>query len=397
MNFLLFRTKNMCLPRPVCILLLLLLGGCATAPQKPAYMASAPGVHVEPAELRVRVYVYESFFASTVQSSANEILAKEEDFEIRQAALLWKINVIPAMQKAVFQADPLAALGEAWVLTLQMARYFDEGPGRDLFGESQSIAVEAAHDLESEVQAVALSIGDPTAAAEIKRDFEQWVEDNPILDINFGRRSVMTDASAVTARALGVGGLTAVGQMDETLRDIADRLTIYTEQLPKQARWHAELVIAEAYRQFGEKLTRDIDSIETSAEGLDTFFNEKTPELISSEREAVVREFRRELNELLAEERVIVLEALKTEREVILGELDRQLKATLAALRQERIETTAELDDLAARTLEQSALEARVMTDHFFRRVLQLLLVALVGVLVIGLVLRLVGRRARAA
>ena len=51
-------------------------------------------------------------------------------------------------------------------------------------------------------------------------------------------------------------------------------------------------------------------------------------------------------------------------------------------------------DALAARTLEQSSKEARALTDHLFRRVLQLLLIALVGVLVIGLFLRLVGKRA---
>ena len=159
------RRKNMNLCQPS-ILLLLLLGACATSPRTPAFMASAPGVHVEPAELRVRVYAYESFFAATVQSSANEILSREKEFEIKRAALLWKINVIPAMQKAVFKADPLAALGDAWVLTLQMARYLDEGPGKDLFGESQSIAVEAAHKLESEVESVALAVGHPTAATD---------------------------------------------------------------------------------------------------------------------------------------------------------------------------------------------------------------------------------------
>jgi hypothetical protein len=183
--------------------------------------------------------------------------------------------------------------------------------------------------------------------------------------------------------------------MDRTLRDIADRLTIYTDQLPKQARWHAELMIAQSYREFGEKLVRDIDSIDDSAKGLDTFFNETTPELISSERELVVQELRRELDELFAQERVVILEALTTEREVIFEELDQQIQVALAALRRERIETTSDLDALAARTLEQSSLEARALTDHVFRRALELLVVALVGVLVIGVILRLIGKRAR--
>lgn len=379
------------------ILVLALYTGCASSPRKPAFMASAPAVQVEPEELRVRVYAYEGHFAAAVQSGADEILTKERDYDVRQAALRWKINAVPAIQKAAFQADPLAALGDAWTLAIQMARYFDGGAGKELFGESQAVAVEAARSLESEAYELAVSIGGSSAASEIKRDFEHWAEGHPIVDINFGRRSVMTEASAITARSLRVGGMSAVGQMDRTLRDIADRLTVYTDQLPKQARWHAELVIAQAYREFGEKLVHDIDSIDDSAKSLDTFFNEKTPELISSEREAAVQEIRRELDELFDQERVVLLEALATEREVIFEELDQQIQVALAALRQERIETTADLDALATRTLEQSSREARALTDHFFQRALQLLVVALVGVLVIGVILRLIGRRSREA
>jgi hypothetical protein len=71
--------------------------------------------------MRVRLYNYLSLFASVVQSTANEILGNEDASDIREAALRWKINAIPAMQKAIFQTELIAAWGDAWGLTVEMA------------------------------------------------------------------------------------------------------------------------------------------------------------------------------------------------------------------------------------------------------------------------------------
>jgi len=92
-----------------------------------------------------------------VQTAADEISAAETDPSIREAAVRWKINSIPAMQAAVFQLDPLAALADAWGLCAQMER-FATGAGKDLFGDSQRIAVQDSLTLSEDVAALARSV-----------------------------------------------------------------------------------------------------------------------------------------------------------------------------------------------------------------------------------------------
>ena len=84
--------------------------------------------------------------------------AAETDPSIREAAVRWKINSIPAMQAAVFQLDPLAALADAWGLCAQMERFFATGAGKDLFGDSQRIAVQDSLTLSEEAAALARSV-----------------------------------------------------------------------------------------------------------------------------------------------------------------------------------------------------------------------------------------------
>jgi hypothetical protein len=114
------------------ITLLALVAGpaCGGKRVRTPYMETADQVTVTAAELRVYVYDYASLFASAVEATADEILSREDDPGVRAAALRWKINALPRMQRAVFQTDPLAALQEAWGLTFQMLHFFEKGRGR---------------------------------------------------------------------------------------------------------------------------------------------------------------------------------------------------------------------------------------------------------------------------
>ncbi len=111
----------------------------------------ALGVSTTTSELRFHVYRYESVFAAAVQTAADKI-ALEEEAAYREVSIRWKINSIPAMQAAPFQLDPLAAFADAWGLTAQMERFFSVGAGKDIFGDSQHIAVDASRELVAEIR-----------------------------------------------------------------------------------------------------------------------------------------------------------------------------------------------------------------------------------------------------
>ena len=120
--------------------------------------------------------------------------AAETDPSIREAAVRWKINSIPAMQAAVFQLDPLAALADAWGLCAQMERFFATGAGKDLFGDSQRIAVQDSLTLSEEAAALARSVVGVDGVKDVRPKLEAWLDENPIHDLSFWRRSVGADA-----------------------------------------------------------------------------------------------------------------------------------------------------------------------------------------------------------
>jgi len=132
------------------LILALSISSCAKSPVRTPTMEQR-GIEFTTAGSKVRIYDFQSLFASVVESSANEIMENEEDIQIHESALRWKVDAIPATQKAVSQADPRAAFGDVWGLTAEMLLFFEEGAGKDLFGDSQSVAVDASRFLESEM------------------------------------------------------------------------------------------------------------------------------------------------------------------------------------------------------------------------------------------------------
>ena len=119
------------------ITLLIMFTGCSTkAPLRTPGM-EAVGVADTTAELRLKVYNYESVFATRIQSAADDIFQQSSEQPARENAIRWKLNVVPVIQTAVFQLDPLAGLADAWGLTEQMYIFFSEGNGKELFWRGQ--------------------------------------------------------------------------------------------------------------------------------------------------------------------------------------------------------------------------------------------------------------------
>ena len=229
----------------------------------------AIGVDITTTELRQKIYQYESVFAATVHRAADEIFNNESGRHIREMSIRWKINSVPTMQTAVFQLDPLAGLADAWGLTAQMENFFTTGNGKELFGDSQPIAVEASRDLHAEVRALARSVVGEEKRRQVEPQLRAWLDENPILDIAFGRRSMSIDAASITAAEWGGGGLQSVGQIEELVRDISDRLAIYAAQQPELARSQAELLAIETDRFILKRLWDALEGFDDSVKSID--------------------------------------------------------------------------------------------------------------------------------
>ena len=339
-------------------------------------------------ELRILMYDYASYFSAVVGGAADTIVEAEEDRDVQKAALRFKIHAIPTMQKAVFQSDPLAGLADAWALSVQMRRFFENGSGREVFGGSQSVAVDGARHLEEEAVVLVESVVGAETRAQSSPEVERWAEANPLSTLAFGRHANSLDLATVTAARWGSGALRSVGQIEELARDLTDRLAVYAEQTPNLARWEAELLALEMESRIVKPLWADIESLERSAASLDGSIKG-------------IRGFIDETPNLVAQERARVLEAVRNERAAILGDIDRQRLSTLLAFRAEREEIFSGVKALrevllgdfkAARTAMQGdvdegsqrlAVQTDALLNRLFLRALLLLGLAFVGALIV--------------
>jgi len=379
------------------------VGGCASAPTRTARMTQL-GVQQTAAESKVHLYEYLRWFGAEIVAAADDVRVTEKDPVVQESALRLKANAVSSMQVAVFQRDPLAALADAWALTAAMVRFFADGNGKDLFGGSQSRVLEALHGLEVEVEELAQGIVGKERVDAVRPEIQRFVRDNPIRDLSFGRRSAGLRASAVTAAAWGTSVTSAVAQIDETARELSDRLTIYAEQLPQIARWQAEILLLQSQREVLTKPFANIEHIDGSLGGIDR-------ELFTIDQDiGAVAGFTNGAPALIAAERTLLLEALARERTSVLSEVNRQRVATLATLTAEREAILAaiadlrrasfadfgtqtergldRMDKLSTATVQDVGRVSQDTIDHLFWRALELLLVGCAAFAVLTLTLR---------
>lgn len=368
--------------------LLLAVGacGCRFAMPEPKMKASVHAqkdVAANYNQIRLRVRAMVGPACGLIEQAADQIIAGTTNAAVQRAALLWKIEAVPALRAALFQPDPYTAQFDSWVLCNQMKDYFETGPGQAALGESSRIAVAACRRLEDQMNQVAASMtisGDVTKGRAFAK---KWAREHPIHHSIADRESTL---SRVLERDSS-GNITtgqAVTEITTTVDDLNRRLEIYSDQLFRQGRWEAELFkselmselpvaqalpLAERAVKSAEQAVATVDRLAPAIERA-VGVTENAPKLIASEREAAIKALQDELTrtiKFVQEERVAALDRLTIER--------------LAAIKDLQVTVVAERKALT-QDLEQISLK---VVDHAFWRAAQLLAAVLV-LLAIGLV-----------
>ncbi len=338
------------------LLPVLLAASCLPkAPQKTELMQQVIAADRTTTQLRLEAHAFGDRFAGLVEQAADEIIARTDDPEVMRNAILWKANAIPACHRAVLQYDPLAALIDAWVLTLQMEAFFETGAGRTAFGPHQAIALDVTKTLIAEARELARSL-EFIKRENASRNIFDWVREHPLESMAFNRVSPSSElASLVMASPRGVGEV--MGSLDEGIADLADRSAIYARYLPRQLRWEGQLIadeILEDPRVAGPlaSVAGIEKSIDRTAGGIEELpqrvITETGPllDLVRDERAILTAFVERQRLETLAfaqQERITLTETVRAERE-----------ATLAMLHDERVDTLDRLESLVEATHDRS-------------------------------------------
>lgn len=254
--------------------IVVVLAACGGGPAKPALMAKSTDVVVTVSQLRAMDYDFASRFTASVTGCADEITAASDDTAVRRRALLWKMNAGPAARSAAFHHDPLVALYDLWALTLQQRDYFTDGGGAELFGLWQQCPVVVSRQLVDDVREIARSVTGSGDISEIQQHLESWAEQNPIEGSLLFRRSASADISAATQQ-MPHKGLQAVESLEETTRDLADRIKILSADLPTESRWQAEYLVRGLFEDYLEAPTGlvlgALDRVNTVVDAVEPF------------------------------------------------------------------------------------------------------------------------------
>src|SRR5262249_6416144 len=131
-----------------------------------------------------------------------------------------------------------------WGFAFQFRQYFEGGPGQNDFGPKQSLIQECARDLLADADAVIKSIAiRPEQFDQARARVEGWARAHPIEHAFSSRASGA--ALVADLRSDNRDVFVDVGEISDVIENLSERLNTYASQLPKQARWHAELLLAE--------------------------------------------------------------------------------------------------------------------------------------------------------
>jgi len=349
------------------------LFACSTAPDKPSLMANMAKDEVTVYQLRAMDYEYAARFAQLVAACTGEIVAGTDDPKVREHAYQWRMWAMPQARAAAFDQDPFAGLIELWVLSEQQHQHFDEGAGKGALGDRDNCALRTTERLVRGAEQMASEVMSDQEFARMNEIVADWVDEHPIEGKLFVRPTARADLAALVS-AENHGGLKAVGSMEETLRDMGDRMTILSLQTPLEVRWQAEYLVESL---FEERVHGRIDSMVNSMSEM-TGFLDTFEGTLSAQTSALLNGIEQEritVFEAVEDERDAIVAAIGEERDAILSELDTQLAAT-----------TAKLDTVG-----------RGLIDHFFIRLIEVLVVMGVVVFLMVLLVLFVLRKREAA
>lgn len=347
--------------------------GCGSVSQESVLLQNVKDAKMNSLELAIRMNEIGSRYSLEIENSADKIISEAADIKIKKNALLWKLYGIPALLKAISIRDPLISGLDTYTLIVQMRQFFESGNGRELFGKQQQTAIDAVGRMEAEFFEVASDFRDSALVTKYKVD--DWAVNHPIENISFNRMSIVAVAAKELSQAeLGLGS--TVGEMATSINNLQDKLTLYADFLPKQARWQAEYLLYELLPDsLKGKIFNNIDSLTANFGALGRTI-EDFPELISSIQGKLMQDINMQ--------RIATIEAFREDRKIILESITSERIDLLKEVNRERLETLGSIDKLTEKSINSSGLMLVDVADKMMIRVILILFITFMFALILS-------------
>jgi hypothetical protein len=344
-----------------------LLAGCTSS--KPQGMISKiKGAKMTEPQLDARLAEYQTAFMIGVESTAGRIALESTDPAHYQAALLWMIRTSEEVIRAASHPDPVAILLDSWALASQMRQFFESGDGAEAFGSYQQRVIDTMAQIEEAAVTIADDMVGPDAHADIDEMIREWVVANPISRARLSRSST-APLLAEYGRRKGGGVMGAVGDLDQNVSRISDRLDIMTTQLPKQIIWNAALLVHGSVHnlQVGsamERVDRALELAESLGGEMDRQRTDTIDRISTERREALdqIDSLREGASRDIDLQRTDTIDRIESTLEASLGSFDAQradsfdrldatINGSIEQIDVQRAETLAEMDAMIAESI----------------------------------------------
>ncbi len=335
---------------------------CQVLPQQTQFMATSTAIDASAGEIRVRAVQLGRLFSTEIERAADSIRAITGEPSIRRHALLWKMYAIPAAHEAVLLPDPALSIMDVWAFAMQMEEYFGRGAGQNVFGPHQSIALGAVRRLDRAALDQAIRVTDSTRDVQGLLDtLNVFVELYPILGPQLGRTSIALESADLLGTD-ATSAAAAVGNINQAVGEITNRLAFHNEYLLKQASWAALELL--------EDLAQDTSVTATLASATEALQNasalaEELPSLVESERATVI--------EVLHSALAVLIESVDEQRRATLAVFSAELDALIDAGDAERILVTQAVTAERVATIEAIVPLMQDAIDHAIWRAAQLM------------------------
>jgi len=380
---------------PLLILIPICIGGVSCLPKvQPSTVELPDSSTVQTREARGWVYEIANKLAGILELAADRIIEQAEDPMVRHNALEWKAAAIPALQRASFQPNPVLAIADVWLFTIQMQNALRGDFGRRRFGEHALDAAETTGEMEEIIlQFIVDKGGNPRQNGNYDA-FHKYAVANPIV----GSISSRPTAGAILVdrvRAGKVGAIATLGSLVEGFADLSDRLSVYGEQLPKQARWQAELLLFDigldkvdfdAVVEDMARIGRTADVLTGFADGVPIHIDKGLEELLPPIEQAVqsvdLTGIYATFDDIIAAQLAVALAAVTAEREAVIDEV-----------REERVAATADVERLANQIVDRSFTQLETLVGQSIRKWVPVGAALIAGPFLLGLLAGWVLRR----
>jgi len=377
------------------LVLVLCIAAVSCLPKtKPSTIELPRGEVIETRQARIWIYELTNSLAGQIELVANTVIEGDEDPRVRRAALEWKATAVPALQRASFQPDPVVALSDIWLLVVQISDLIESDHGLEIAGSHHQFMVDSLREMEDRIiEFIREQGGDPDAEGSYQL-IHDYAKAHPI------EGSISTRPSAAPAlvermRSGKIGAFAAMGSLVEGFADLSDRLSIYGEQLPKQARWQAEILLwdkgletidVDAMVADLDRLGRAGDQIVQFTDSVPLMLDERVEELIPRVQEMAesldLAAYEARANTVIAAHLDVALAAITLER-----------VAAIDGVAEQRIKMMEDAERIADDVVDRSFERVETMIDASLSRLMPVALALMAGTFVVGLLAGMVLRR----